>query len=207
MTNIQPNPTAADQLTMSNGVLVIKGKFQASDFVKRLNTRVGIGSHYEGTWKELEQLVTAHQGDFEPGTGSVGNDVILVNVPPAGFYTSVTAITDKNRHFVEERNHVRQEGEKPVLMNVIKGQKEPATYVQVVCYRADTLERDSGRSSDAEWEIIALNAQKDKNTPMHPATMLRNTRHEQGGTYREYTQEQWDEAYAYWENHAYVEAE
>lgn len=198
--------TAGDtKLSLSNGVLVEKGRFQTSDFARSFNKREGVNSHYEGSWDDLEKLVTENKDDFEPGTGSVDNDVILVNVPAEGFYTSIVEVDDSNRHLVEEREHVRQEGEKPVSMKIIPGVKKPAEYVQIVCYRADVLAKDNDRSNNAEWEIIAINAQKDKVTPMHPTTMIRNNNHDEGGTYREYTQKEWDDAYSYWENHAYIE--
>jgi len=193
------------ELVLSNGVMVIKGAFLAGDFIKSFNTRHGSQSHFTGSWEELEALVRANQEDFEPGTGSVDNDVILVNVPTEGFSSSVIEINDANRHLVQEVETVRAEGEKPVVMKKIKAEKIPASYVQIVCYRADVLARDDNRTTDAEWEIIAILAQSDKVTPMHPTTMLRNTNHDTGGTFREYTQEQWDEAYAYWDNHAYAD--
>lgn len=194
-----------ETLVFSHGVQVMKGKFQAGDFAKSFNTVEGSNSHYDGPWSEVEALTRKYQTDFEPGTGSVDNDVILVNVPAANFYTTITPITDENRHLVEERDHVRQDGEKPVSMKFIKGHKQPAKFVQIVCYRADVLARDDGRTTNAEWEIVAINAQLDKYTPMHPTTMLRNNNHDEGGTYREYSQKEWDDAHQYWENHAYSE--
>jgi hypothetical protein len=193
-------------LVLSRGQMVLEGQFLAGDFVKSFNARHGTQSHYTGTWAELEALVTAHQDDFEPGTGSVDNDVILVNVPTAGFYSSVVTITDENKHLVSETETVRAEGEKPVIMKTIAADKVPANYVQIVCYRADVLAADDSRTTDAEWEIIAILANVDKVTPMHPTTMLRNTNHDEGGTFREYTDQEWAEAYAYWDNHAYTSA-
>ena len=192
-------------LTKSHGVFVLKDEFKTSNFAKGFNSRTGANSYYSGTWDELETLVKANKDDFEPGTGSVDNDVILVNVPPQGFFTSVTEITPENEHLVEDREKVRVEGEKPVSMKFIRGEKQPADYVQIVCYRADVLAQDNDRSNDAEWEIIAINAQKDKRTPMHPTTMLRNANHDEGGTLRPYSDAEWAEAYSYWETHAYVQ--
>jgi hypothetical protein len=191
-------------VTLSHGQMVLKGKFLAGDFVKSFNARHGSQSHFEGTWEELEALVEKHQDDFEPGTGSVDNDVILVNIPAAGFYSSVVVIDDTNRHLVRETETVRAEGEKPVVMKQIVAEKVPASYVQIVVYRADVLAADDGRTTDAEWEIIAILANVDKVTPMHPTTMLRNTNHDEGGTFREYTDQEWADAYAYWDNHAYA---
>jgi hypothetical protein len=193
------------ELVMSRGVKVIKGKFQSGDFAKGFNTPDSINGYYDGSWEEVEKLVKKHRKDFEPGTGSVDNDVILVNVPAKGFYTAITAIDDDNKHLVEEKDYVRREGEKSVGIKTIKGKKEPAKFVKVVCYRADVLAQDDGRTTDAEWEIVAINAQSDEYTPMHPTTMLRNANHDEGGTLREYSDKDWSDAYSYWDTHAYLE--
>lgn len=194
------------ELVMSHGQMVRKNVVGTSDFVRGFSIREGSNSYFTGSWEELEQLVMDHFDDNEWGTGSQNGDVLLVNVPPAGFRTSVVEITDENRHLVEEITDVRREGEKPYKTRVIRNgmQKQPAKYVQIVIYRADVLALDNDRSTDAEWEIVSVNAQNDKVTPMNPTTMLRNAMNEEGGTLRTYTQEEWDEAYAYWENHAYI---
>lgn len=189
---------------LSNGEWVYKGEFKISSFIQQFNTREGTNSYYKGSWEDLENLVKTHEHNSEPGTGSVNGDVILVNVPPKGFYTSVVKIDSTNQHLVEETDVIRIEGEKPVGMKVIKGVKPEATHVQVVCYRADVLAQDNDRSNDAEWEIIAINAQPEKTVPMHPTTMLRNSNHEEGGTLRSYTEKEWSDAYEYWETHAYI---
>lgn len=195
-----------DEVVMSHGVPVIKGLVKASDFVKGFSTRIGHNSYFEGSWIELEQLVMEHFDNNEPGTGSVNGDVLLINVPPQGFHTSIVEITDENRHLVEEVEYVRQEGEKPVITRIIKNIEKPeAKFAKIVVYRADVLAKDDDRSTMAEWEIISINAQNYEKVPMSPSTMLRNTNHETGGTYREYTQEQWDEAYEFWDNHASIE--
>jgi hypothetical protein len=191
-------------LTLSRGQMVLKGKFLTGDFAKRFNARRGSQSHFDGSWNELEALVEKHQHDFQPGTGSVNNDVILVNVPAQGFFSSVVTIDDTNRHLVRNKEVIRAEGEKPVVMKQIIAEKVPASYVQIVVYRADVLAADNSRTTDAEWEIVAILANVDKVTPMHPTTMLRNANHDEGGTFREYTDQEWADAYAYWENHAYA---
>lgn len=190
---------------ISHGVPVVKGLVVASSFVKSFSVKHGANSYFGGSWEELEALTMKHFADNEPGFGSVDNDVVLVNVPAENFYTSITSITPENEHLVEERVTERQEGEELVVLKVISGVKPPAKFVQIVCYRADTLAQDNDRSSDAEWEIVSVNAQDEKYVPMHPTTMLRNANHEQGGTYREYSEQEWADAYAYWATHAYVE--
>jgi hypothetical protein len=192
------------QKVVRHGVEVVKGKIAVSNFARSFNQRKGENSYYEGSWTNLVSLVKQYWKDQEPGTGSVNGDVVLVNVPPAGFYTPIVEVTPENQHLVEEKEVIRQEGEKPVTMKMMKGKKPPAEHVQIVVYRADVLAQDNDRSSDAEWEIIAIKAQIDRVTPMHPTTMLRNANHDEGGTLREYSQEEWDAAYSYWASHAYI---
>lgn len=191
---------------LSHGEWVLPGKVGASDFVKGFSTRIGQNSYYEGSWDELCALVEKHFEDNEPGTGSVDGDVLLVNVPAAGFHTSIVEINEDNAHLVEEIEYVRAEGEKPVFTRVIKDIPKPeAKFAKIVIYRADVLAQDDDRSTDCEWEIVSVNAQDEDNVPMSPTTMLRNANHEEGGTYREYTDEQWAESYAYWDKHANIE--
>lgn len=189
------------------GKTVIKGKIGTSDFVRGFSVRVGRQSYYKGSWEELEQLVTKHFDDHEWGTGSKNGDVLLVNVPSDGFMTSIVEINDSNRHLIEEVTEARAEGEKPVTSRVIRAgyTKQPADGAQIVIYHATVLEQDNDRSTDAEWEIVSVNAYADRQAPMDVETMKRNENHEKGGTLRTYTNEEYAESISYWENHVKVE--
>lgn len=191
-------------LTMSHGVLIRKGEVKPGKFIQTFSIPHTGNSYFDGSFEELSTVVQDHMHDYEPGAGSVNNDVILVNIPADRVKTTVTTIDDTNRHLVVVEEHVRQDGEKPVVRKVIQGKPENAKYAQVVLYRADTLERDNDRSTDAEWEMVAVLGKIDTVEPMHPTTMMRNSNHEEGGTYREYTDEEWTAAYEYWDNHAYL---
>lgn len=196
----------SNEFEFSNGQWVLKGKVGVSEFVKGFSTKIGHNSYFEGSWEELAELVEKHFDNNEPGIGSVDGDVLLVNVPPEGFHTSITKITDENRMFVKEIEYVRRVGEKPVKTNIVKDIPKPlAKFAKIVVYRSDVLAQDSGRSTDAEWEIVSINAQNYEYVPMSPATMWRNTNHEPGGTYRVYSNEEWSQAYAFWNNHASIE--
>lgn len=194
------------ELIESHGQMVRKGEVGTSDFVRGFSIREGSNSYYTGTWEDLEALVMKHFNDNEWGTGSKTGDVLLVNVPPEGFRSSIVEIDETNQHLVEEIETVRAEGEKPYISRVIKQglTKQPAKFVQIVIYRADVLAMDDDRSTDAEWEIVSVNAQNDRVTPMSPTTMIRNAENEEGGTLRTYTDKEWSDAYAYWANHAYI---
>lgn len=195
-----------EALVESHGQMVRKNLVGTSDFVRDFSVRQGRNSYYTGTWDELERLVMRHFDDHEWGTGSKNGDVLLVNVPPEGFRTAIVEITDENRHLVKEIETVRREGEAPYKTRVIDEGfvKQPAKYVQIVIYRADVLALDDDRSTDAEWEIVSVNAQNDKVTPMDTATMLRNSKNEEGGTLREYSEAEWEASRKYWENHVHV---
>lgn len=190
---------------------VVAGKVVASPFVKKTAKKSEGNSYYDGTWEELERLVADNFDDNEPGTGSQDGDVLLVRVPVDGFHTSIVKVTEENAHLVQTEAHIRQEGEAPYTRRVmtveksILGDEMPAaSVVKIVVYRADVLAQDNNRSSDAEWEIVAILAQDEENVPMHPETMKRNASHATGGTLRKYTKEQWDESYAYWSDHVYI---
>lgn len=190
-----------EMIVTKHGVPVVEGKIAVSEFARTFNTPQNGNTHYEGDWQELLSLVEHCWEHQERGLGSVDGDVVLVTVPEAGFFSSVVEITEANKHLVFREETVRQEGENPVMLTFLEGEKTPASAVQVVCYRADVLQQDDDRSSDAEWEIIAV---IDKGVPMHPETMERNSNHEAGGTLRVYTDEEWAVSEKFWSTHAYV---
>lgn len=75
----------------------------------------------------------------------------------------------------------------------------PAKFAKVVCYHKDALlENDGQRSSDADWEIVALLTSDVDDEPMQPLTMARNYLQKAGGTYAPYTAQQFAESIYYW---------
>jgi hypothetical protein len=194
----------SQSLVLSHGVMVRKGSIGVGDFIKSFSIPGSGNSYYKGSFDELRELVKSNFHNSEPGSGSVDGDVLLINVPADDFVSSVVEITEENRDRVVDESYVRAEGEKPVTRKIMRGEMTPAKFAQVVVYRADVLARDSGRSTDDEWEMIAVLGKIDKVEPMHPETMKRNNLHEEGGTYREYSDEEWEAAHDYWDNHAYI---
>lgn len=190
---------------IKNGVPVVEGKISVSPFAREFNQRVSENSYFDGEWDRVVELVESNWDNNEPGTGSEDGDTLLIRIPQTdGFFSPIAKITDENAHQVQEETRPRRKGEKPVTTRFINGNKTPANVVKVVVYRADVLAKDNDRSSDAEWEIICILAQPQENVPMHPHTMERNNNHDVGGTYREYTTEEWSEAREFWANHVYI---
>jgi hypothetical protein len=155
-------------------------------------------SHYEGSWEELEALVLEHFDKAQPG---YRDGVVLVPVPPERFYASTVEVTEGMK--LGARFEARQEGEAPVLSIVAHDvPKQLAKAVDIVLYRADVLAEDDDRSSEAEWEIISVNARVSETPePMDPVTMARNYLHLAGGTKGEFTAEEFAEAIIYWATH------
>ena len=193
-------------LAIKHGVLVEPDAIRVGKFLKTVSTKRGASKRFAGSWADLEQLAHDHFHDNEPGTGSTDGDVLLINVPAEGFRTNIAEITPENVHDVQLVHSRRVEGESAVPEQVIFSTRElpKANFVKLVLYRADVLHQDAGRSSNAEWEIVSINAQPEEDTPMHPQTMLRNACQNVGGTYREYTREEWRAAESYWVDHAFI---
>jgi hypothetical protein len=61
--------------------------------------------------------------------------------------------------------------------------KKQCNFVDVILYRADVLEEDGDRSTNAEWEVVSINGRlKEKAAPIDPLTIVRNYKHLPGGT-------------------------
>lgn len=194
-------------LTLSNGELVAKGELAVSSFLREVIAKTDENRRYSGTLNELTALVKAHLEDFEPGTGSVDADVRLVRVPTENFYTNIIPITLENAPSIQVKWEARVAGELPTSKMVIVSDKLiEASVVKIVIYRADVLAKDNNRSSEAEWEIVAVLAQPEEVVPMHPTTMARNALNLGGGTKREYSNLEWAEAEQFWQQHVYLEA-
>ena len=192
-------------LVEKNGEMVIEGLVKSSDFIKQVATKDGINRKWNGSWGKLEKLVMDNLHKSTPGTGSVGGDVLLISVPANGFFTNIVKVTPGNAHLVETVFESRREKESEVPIRVIFAQQyEPAAFVNIVIYRADVLAKDNDRSSEAEWEIVSINAQPYKEVPMHPETMKRNASNATGGTYRKYTKKQWEDSEKFWSEHVYL---
>ena len=144
-------------------------------------------SHYEGSFSELVDLVEACFANQVPG---YRDGVVLVSVPPEDFRTPLVDLKNLpdgaklNAQFVS-----RREGEEPHLKVLVgnydgmKWEKSIAKKVDIVLYRHDVLAENNEQSTDANWEIVSINASPDeKDVPMTPMTRARNILEMEGGT-------------------------
>lgn len=154
-------------------------------------------SHFAGTQEELVSLV---EGNFNHAKPGYRDGVVLVSLPPLGFFSGVVDVTSDTP--LRADFSARRKGEEAYIsVTAIGGEKLPAKVVEVVCYRRDVLEKDA--STDAEWEIVSLNARPtDEPEPPTPVAMARNFLELPGGTKATYTAEEFARSIMYWSKRA-----
>jgi hypothetical protein len=174
---------------------------KCSEFVKRQTKDSGY-SHFEGSWKELEEITERYLNGYaglfvRPG---YRDGVVLIDLPGWMFKCAIVKIEKDMK--LRANYAPRREGEAPFIRVCAKAKKQKAVYAEVVLYRADVLAEDSDQSSGADWEIVAIKARMTfEEEPMDPYTMARNFLHMNGGTKGEFTAEQFAKSIVYWNNH------
>lgn len=173
-----------------------------SNFVRR-QTKDSEFSYFDGTEEELVDRVTKSFSNALPG---YRDGVILVPVSPIKFYTSVIQLREGDELVGEFK--ARRDGELPTKnVRVVGGQKLTAGAVDIVLYHKDVLAENNERSSNAEWEIVSINARPDANPmPISVGALMRNYFGEPGGTDTKMTAEEFVEqlkiSRAYWRDKA-----
>jgi len=168
-----------------------------SDFVRR-QTPESRFAHFEGH-EEVLIFLTEFYWDNRRESGAG----VAVPVPPKNFWTSTIRVNEDTSLHVEFSK--RQEHEEAHVGVSANGEKVPAEKVDIILYHKDTLEKYNERSTDADWEIISINAYpSDRESPMHPITMARNFLEKEGGTKVEYTPEEFAQSIWYWSQHTNV---
>lgn len=177
---------------------ISSSKIATSAFVRR-QTHESKFSHFAGSWEELESLVEAHLDQAKPG---YKDGVVLVPVPSQKFFSGIVEV-DERTELKATFGARRADEASYVDVVAVGGEKLPAKFVEVVLYRHDVLAADGEQSSEAEWEIISLNARATEGPePMTPMAMARNFLALHGGTKAEYSAEQFAESIIYWSTRA-----
>ena len=79
--------------------------------------------------------------------------------------------------------------------------------VQLILYRHDVLAENNENTTNAEWELISINALPEgvDKMPIGPITMMRNQLNLNGGTQASYTSEEWADSVQFWQKYAAIE--
>lgn len=124
-----------------------------SGFVRR-QTKWSPHSYTDLPDEEVLRRVQAHFAEALPGYRP---DVLKVPVEPDGFYSST--VTLKYGDSLRGQYTPRADGEMCRKgVQVVGGDKTPAKYVEIILYSHAALQEDGGASTDADWEIISINA-------------------------------------------------
>lgn len=179
---------------------LFSGSVGINDFVRR-QVAASPFSHYEGGVEGAAGLARIAPLSVTPG---YRDGVILVRVDPKGFFCGVVEVTPKT--VLRAKFAPRREGEAPFLsVEAVGGTKLPAAYVELVLYRRDVLLETNENSTEADWELISINARPTEGPePLTPMAMARNQLGLPGGTAAMYTSEQWAESVRYWSTRAMI---
>jgi hypothetical protein len=166
-----------------------------NQFVRR-QTPEAPYSHYDGSEARLLEVVS---NSFDKGRQGYKPGVLLVPVPPEGFWSSTVSVTPETP--LHAAFGARREGEAPYLSVRATGGKSPAKFVFVVLYSREVLGAEA--TTDAEWEIVSINARESEvEEPMDPVTMARNFLELPGGTKGDFSARQFAESIVFWSAHA-----
>jgi len=126
---------------------------------------------------------------------------------PSATKAGVMAITPEYEPFLRSGYKARREGELPVLSRWFEGIEGPrAEWLDLILYSREQLLLEGDDVPDADWGIVAINGELfPKETPMLPATMLRNALGvSEGGSGVPLDRDKYLESVAFWEKHALV---
>ena len=118
-------------------------------------------------------------------------------------YVRITKSTKLSAQFVR-----RRENEEPYIqIRALNGKLIKAGSVELILYHHDILYENDENTTDAEWELISINAlpMGIESMPMGPITMMRNQLELIGGTKAKYSSDEWAESVQFWQKFAPID--
>lgn len=188
-------------------------KIHITNFVRRQTPQSGY-SHWTISDSELLSRVTSNLHKAVPG---YRNGVILVPVDPEGFFSSTVELRDGDKLVGEYV--ARRQGEEPrkstyVLKNQFgeRVEKSPAVSVYIVLYSHDVLSEKNENETDADYEIVSVNANiTDEEAPIPTGALIANHFELSGGTATKMTDSEFvallRKSVLYWKNKSQVSPE
>lgn len=153
-------------------------QFHITKFVRRQTSESGF-SHWEIPDSVLLERI---QRNFDKKKIGYREGVVLVPVEPDGFFSGIVQLQDGDRMVGEYK--ARREGEEPRKSSyALKGKKLPAKSVWIVLYNHSVLIEKNENESEAEWEIVSINASPtDEEPPIPTGALIANHLELSGGT-------------------------
>ena len=118
-------------------------------------------------------------------------------------YVRITKNTKLSAKFVK-----RRENEEPYIqIRALNGKLTKTGSVELILYHHDILFENDENTTDAEWELISINALPKGITsmPMGPITMMRNQLELIGGTKAKYSSDEWANSVQFWQKFAPID--
>ena len=118
-------------------------------------------------------------------------------------YVRITKSTKLSAKYVKRRENE----ESYIQVRALNGKLLKAGNVELILYHHDILYENSENTTDAEWELISINAipKGFESMPMGPITMMRNQLELIGGTKANYSSDEWAESVQFWQKFAPVD--
>ena len=195
------------QITLTIGINM---KVAVNEFARRQVE--GSGKTYSNTIS-FEKIAEHAQIQMEDGHYSKGyrDGVRIVHCDTSiiGEFFCPLIKLDENSELVSKLVRRRPEEDLYIQTRVNKGTPLKAEAVDLILYRKDVLAENDEQSTDAEWELVSINAIPSglKKIPMGPITMMRNQLELPGGTKAHYSSDEWAESVRFWQEFAGLEPE
>lgn len=182
-----------------------------SNFALKQNEK-GHHSQFVSKPELLLELVEKHWDNRVPGKGrSDLEQVVVVPIVESNLEKMFTCpfVDIKDASYLHAKRVRRQPDEDPYIevhaRKARKGKTLPVKFAKIVLYSAETLLENGGtRSTDKDWEIVAILAGPWDNEPMSPLTMARNFLQKSGGTFAPYTAEEFAHSIYFWSQYTKV---
>lgn len=129
-----------------------------------------------------EELLARVSSNFEKAVPGYRDGVILVPVDPVGFYSGIVKLQEGDKLVGEYK--ARQPGEDPRKSSfALRGEKIAAKSVYIVLYRHDVLAEKNEHETDADYEIVSVNASPtEEEVPIPTGALIANHLGLSGGT-------------------------
>lgn len=153
-------------------------RIHINSFVRRQTAASGF-SHWILTDEEL--LARIHV-NFDKASPGYKDGVVLVPVSPDGFFSALVQLKAGDRLVGEYSARKANETPRKGTYS-LNGEKMPAVRVDIVLYRHDVLAENKENETDADWEIVSVNASPTlEETPISTGTLIANHLQLSGGT-------------------------